>query len=175
LSAANAHNNNRLSDVILSKSQDKIKIDQVLTLSLGFKVTGRIRDIFEPKNWERAYNKHDNLFRLTININLKSGNQTIYSGKFVRKAILFWTRSPRIQYRIWISIIKDDTPFHPLSVEEAKMLLFDINKPIELSGRQLKAGRHKISAQIGVFWGKHDFSDPTEISSKSNIIEVTCV
>jgi hypothetical protein len=109
-----------VSDAKLSLLQDKIKKGAPLTLSLSFKIIGNIREVFDQKNWERAYNKHDNLLRLTIEISLKEGRKVVLQNKFVRKATLFWTRSPKIPYRIWVSIIKDDTLFYPVTVEEAK-------------------------------------------------------
>ena len=77
---------------------------------------------------------------MTIEVDLKSGRNTILPLKFIRKAVLFWTRSPKIPYRIWVSIIKDDIPFYPLTVEEARSLLFDVNKVIEVNGNDLNSG-----------------------------------
>jgi len=156
----------------LGKSQDSVKSGQPLTLSLSFKVDGAIREVFSQKNWERAYNKHDNGFRMTIEIDLKSGRRTIRPIKVVRKAALFWTRNPKISYRIWVSIVKDDAPFYPLTEEEARSMLFDVNKVIELSGNDLDSGSHKLYADIRVSWGKHHYTEPAEIRGKSNEIEL---
>ena len=161
-----------ISDANFSKSQDSVRADQPLTLSLSFKITGEIREAFSQKNWERAYNKHDNGFRMTIEVDVKSGRKTIHEIKFVRKAALFWTRNPKIPYRIWASIVKDDTPFYPLTVEEAHSLLFDVNKVIELSGSDLDSGSHKLRADVRVSWGKHEYTDPTEITARSNELEL---
>jgi len=162
-----------IEDAVLSKSQDKLKASEILTLSVSFKMTGEIREVFNQKNWERAYNKHDNAFRMTIEVDLKSGRKTILPLKFIRKAILFWTRSPRIPYRIWVSIIKDDIPFYPLTVEEARSLLFDVNKVIEVNGNDLNSGSNYLVTNIRVRWGKHNYTEPTTISARSNVIEVT--
>jgi hypothetical protein len=156
----------------LAKSQDSVKTGQPLTLSLNFKVEGAIREVFSQKNWERAYNKHDNGFRMTIEVEIKSGRKTVVPLKFIRKAALFWTRNPKIPYRIWVSIVKDDAPFYPLTEDEAKSLLFDVNKVIELSGSDLDSGSHKLSADIRVSWGRHDYTEPDEIKGKSNEIEL---
>lgn len=164
-----------IEDAELCKSQDKLKVDEVLTLSLGFKITGAIREVFDQKNWERAYNKHDNAFRMTIEVCLKSGRKTILPLKFIRKAVMFWTRNPKIPHRIWVSIIKDDQPFYPLTVDEAKSLLFDIKKVIEINGNDLTSGRHNLVANIKVRWGKHSYTEPTMISADSNTTEVTCM
>lgn len=43
-----------IEDAVLSKSQDKLKASEMLTLSVGFKMTGEIREVFNQKNWERA-------------------------------------------------------------------------------------------------------------------------
>ena len=163
-----------IEDAVLCKSQDKLKVDEILTLSLGFKITGAIREVFDQKNWERAYNKHDNAFRMTIEVCLKSGRKTIFPLKFIRKAIMFWTRNPKIPHRIWVSIIKDDQPFYPLTVDEAKSLLFDVKKVIEVNGNDLTTGRHNLVANIKVRWGKHSYTEPTMISAHSNTTEITC-
>ena len=156
----------------LEKSQDSVKSGQPLTLSLSFRIEGAIREAFTQKNWERAYNKHDNGFRMTIEVDIKSGRKTVLPIKFVRKAALFWTRNPKIPFRIWVSIVKDDAPFYPLAEGEARTLLFDVNKVIELSGSDLDSGTQKLYADIRVSWGKHDYSEPTEIRGRSNEIEL---
>ena len=157
----------------LVKSQQSVGHDPQLTLGLSFRVEGSIRDAaFSQKNWERAYNKHDNTFRMTIEVDLKSGRRTIMPIKFVRKASLFWTRNPKIPYRIWVSIVKDDTPFYPLSEEEARSLLFDVNKVIELTFSHLDSGIHELYTDIRVSWGKHEYTQPTEIKGRSNIIKL---
>jgi len=162
-----------VANVSLTKSNDKVKADESLTLSLGFKISGHIRESFDQKNWERAYNQHDNGFRLTIEVQIKSGRNVILPLKLVRKAVLFWTRSPKIPYRIWVSVMKDDTPFYPLTIDETKGLLFDFNRVIEISGSSLKTGKQKIYADIKVYWGKHYYAEPTTISAKSQEIEIT--
>lgn len=161
-----------VSSATLGKSQDSVKSGQPLTLSLSFKVEGSIREVFTQKNWERAYNKHDNGFRMTFEVDIKSGRKTVMPLKFVRKAALFWTRNPKIPFRIWVSIVKDDAPSYPLTEEEAKSLLFDVNKVIELSGNDLDSGTQKLYADIRVSWGKHDYTEPTEIKGRSNEIEL---
>lgn len=159
-------------DAKLSRLQDKEKKGESLTLSLSFKIQGNIREVFDQKNWERAYNIHDNVFRITIEISLKDGRKAVLQNKFVRKAILFWTRSPKIPFRIWVSIIKDDTPFYPTTVEEAKSLLFDISKFIELNRYDFKRGSREFSTDIKVSWGKHFYTNPTVITGRSNAVSI---
>ena len=160
-------------DAKLSRLQDKVKKgESSLTLSLSFKIQGKIREVFDQKNWERAYNIHDNVFRITIEISLKEGRKAVLQNKFVSKAILFWTRSPKIPFRIWVSIIKDDTPFYPTTVEEAKSLLFDISKFIELNGYDFKRGSREFSTDIKVSWGKHFYTNPTVITGRSNAVSI---
>ena len=159
----------------LAKSQESVRPDQPLTLSLSFRIQGSIREAFSQKNWERAYNKHDKGFIMKIEIDLKSGRRRIALIKLVRKAALFWTRNPKIPYRIWVSIVKDDTPFYPLTEEEAKSLLFDVNKVIELKGSDLHSGTHKLYTDVKVSWGKHVYTQPNEIKGRSNDIELVRV
>ncbi|HEY7508595.1 MAG TPA: hypothetical protein VH677_05645 [Nitrososphaera sp.] len=164
-----------ISGATLEKSHDSVKADRPLTLSLSFKLEGAIREAFSQINWEKAYNKHDNGFRMTIEVDVKSGRKTVKQLKFVRKAALFWTRNPKIKHRIWVSIVKDETPFYPLTEEEAKSILFDVNKVIELSGEELASGAHKLSADVRVHWGKHDYTEPAEIAARSNEVEMRAV
>jgi hypothetical protein len=164
-----------IDSVILAKSQQSVRPDQPLTLSLSFKIQGSIRDAFSQKNWERAYNKHDTGFLMKIEIDLKSGRRRIEPIKLVRKAALFWTRNPKIPYRIWVSIVKDDTTFYPLTEDEAKSLLFDVNKVIELRGSDLNSGTHKLYTDIRVSWGNHVYTQPNEIKSRSNDVELVRV
>jgi hypothetical protein len=156
----------------LAKSQESVRPDQPLTLSLSFRIQGSIREAFSQKNWERAYNKHDKSFLMKIEIDLKSGRRRIALIKLVRKAALFWTRNPKIPYRIWVSIVRDDTPFYPLTEEESKSLLFDVNNVIELKGSDLNSGTHKLYTDINVSWGKHVYTQPDEIKGRSNDIEL---
>ncbi len=169
------NNDTVLSDIILTGKQDKVKADGIISLNLNFKILGKIRETFDQKTWERAYNKYDNVFRINIEIIIKSGRRNIFRTRHIRKAVLFWTRNPKIQYRIWITIIRNDIPLYPLSVDEARSILFDVDELIELKGSELKLGSHMLAAQIMVSWGKHNYTPPTKLTGKSKIITIKCV
>jgi hypothetical protein len=141
-------------------------------LVLNFKIDGNIREVFNPKMWETAYDKHDNVFRMSISIALKVERTKIFQTKFTRKAPMFWTRSPKIPFRIWVSIIRDNTPFYPVTIEEAKSLLFDVNKIIEIDTNSINRGNHRMYADIKVSWGRHNYTEPGEITNVSNIIDL---
>ena len=161
-----------ISDIRLGTSHESIESNDSLTLNLSFNIDGQIREIFSQKNWERAYDKHDNGFRLTVQLELKVCNKTIENIKFVRKAVLFWTRNPKLSYRVWISIIKEETPYYPLTIQEAKSLLFDITKSIILDSKMLKKGENNIQVSIQVSWGKHLYTEPSELRGESEFVKV---
>lgn len=161
-----------ISDIKLGTSHESIGSNDTLTLNLGFNIDGLIREIFSQKNWERAYDKHDNVLRLTFFLELLIGNEAVDKIKFVRKAILFWTRNPKLSYRIWISIIKDETPYYPLTIEEAKSLLFDVTKTIELDSSIMKKGENQIQISIKISWGKHLYTEPSELRGETKIVKV---
>jgi hypothetical protein len=163
---------NFISDIKISELTDSGPSNKQTAFEVRFKIDGKIRDGFEQKNWERAYNKHDNIFRVTIILELRATRKTIFTTKLVRKAAFFWTRNPKIQHRIWIQIVKDDMPFYPLSVDEAKSLLFDFDKVIELDNDALDTKAKKINVRISVSWGRHNFTEPVEISGQSETIEL---
>ena len=161
-----------ISNIRLGTSQESIESNDSLTLSLGFNIDGLIREIFSQKNWERAYDKHDNGFRLTVLLELKVCKKTVENIKFVRKAVLFWTRNPKLSYRVWISIINEETPYYPLTIEEAKSLLFDITKNIILDSKMLKKGENNIQISIRVSWGRHLYTEPSELRAESEFVKV---
>jgi hypothetical protein len=161
-----------ISDIKIGSSHDSIKSNEILTLSLSFNIDGSIRENFSQKNWERAYDKHDNGFRLTVSLDLKVGRNSVDKAKFVRKAVLFWTRNPKLSYRVWVSVIKDETPHYPLTIEEAKSLLFDVTKTMELDSNKLKEGQNEIHVSIKVSWGKHLYTDPFELHGETKVVKV---
>jgi hypothetical protein len=161
-----------ISDIKIGSSHGSIRSNEILTLSLSFNIDGSIRENFSQKNWERAYDKHDNGFRLTISLDLKVGRNSVDKAKFVRKAVLFWTRNPKLSYRVWVSVIKDETPHYPLTIEEAKSLLFDVTKTMELDSNKLKEGQNEIHVSIKVSWGKHLYTDPFELHGETKVVKV---
>ena len=161
-------NNNRLENIVLTKTKNKISINETISLNLSFKINGSIRDLFTQSTWEKAYNKFDNTFRIMIYADIKVGKKKIHSVKFLRKAIFFWARNPKIQHRIWVSIVKDDSPFYPLSEEESRSLLFDVNKIIEFSISDLNQGIYNFHADVRVSWGKHNFTGALKLEGISN-------
>ena len=51
-----------IGEVLLEKSADKFSMGDNITINVKFSVTGGLREAFNEKNWEKAYNKHDNVF-----------------------------------------------------------------------------------------------------------------
>jgi hypothetical protein len=160
-----------ITDLMLTRTHhnNKIKRGQPLILDLSFKIDGNIRDLFNPKVWEAAYDKHDKSFRMSIAVVLKLQRTKILLAKITRKASIFWTRSPKIPYRIWVLINRDYDPFYPKTIEEAKSLMFDVNKVIELDTNDFNPGDNTIYADITVSWGRHYYTEATQISIVSNI------
>lgn len=165
-------NKSLISDIKLDTPHKSIGSNTILTLDLGFSIAGLIREIFSQKNWERAYDKHDNAFRLSVYLDVRAAGKSVNKIKFVRKAVLFWTRNPKLSYRVWISIIKDETPYYPLTIEEAKSLLFDVTKTIELQSNNLVKGENEIKIDITVSWGRHIYTEPVELHAQTETLKV---
>jgi len=161
-------NNNRLENIVLTKTKNTISINEPISLNLSFKINGSIRDLFTQSTWEKAYNKFDNTFRITVDADIKVGKKTIHSVKFLLKAIFFWARNPKIEHRIWVSIVKDDSPFYPLSEQESRSLLFDVNKIIEFRISDLNQGIYNFHADVRVSFGKHNFTGALKLEGRSN-------
>jgi hypothetical protein len=166
---------NSLDSIVLTNITSKTTPNELISFNLSLKINGKIRELFNQSLWEKAYNKFDNTFRITINVDLKFKSKVIYSVKFIRKAVFFWTRNPKIHHRIWIFIVKNDSPYYPETEEEAKSTLFDIDEIIDI---KLSSNINKVStihANVLVSWGKHNFTDPTKLLGRSNEEEIKLV
>jgi hypothetical protein len=164
---------NFISEAKLEDVQTSLAKSRIILFRLSFSIDGTIRSSFNQACWERAYKKHDNSFRVKIRVVLKLNDRNILEQEFVRKAVIFWSRNPKIPFRIWVFIIQEDVPVYPLSIQEAQSLMFDVNKTLEINGNEIeKLGRSHIHADVRVSWGRHDFTEPVELCSKSNSIRV---
>ena len=164
-----------IDNIVLKKIAQKSNNENIIKLSLNFTINGLVREIFTQNNWEKAYNKHDNIFRFVIKLEIKNNGHIIESRKLLRRAILFWTRNPKINHRIWITIVKDETPYYPLEEEEAKNLLFNFQKEIEIESSKLKVGKNKISIKMNISWGKHEYIEKGEITEETSTEEIEIV
>ena len=54
-------------------------------MALSFKIDGNIREVFNPKMWETAYDKHDNVFRMSISVALKVKRRKIFLSHDYKK------------------------------------------------------------------------------------------
>lgn len=173
-----------ISDVKLLSSASKIKFDEPLKLDLQFKVDGHLREALNQETWTNAYNKHDTAFMIKYVIRIQTGStkkrDVVEPMKFVRKASFYWSRNPKLpppppNKKIWAIIVVDDSPNLPDSVEDAKSLLFDVKRSMELMGSNIGKGKHKLVAHVSASWGKHLYTEPMEIEAKSNEVEIVCV
>jgi hypothetical protein len=162
-----------INDVII-KSNEKSTEDSI-KLKVSFSIQGLIREVFIQKNWEKSYDKHDNNLRIGIELDIKNNGKTIETVKTARKAILFWTRNPKINHRIWVSIVKDETPYYPLKEEEARTILFDFEKDIELKRNKMKKGKNKISVTAKASWANHEYIGKDTITKDSNIEDIEII
>ena len=169
-----------ISEIELEKLADKFKLDENVAVNLKFSVLGSFRESFNEKNWERAYNKHDNLFKLKYGIKLHTGGlrkrEISKPIDTYRKAALFWTRNPKLtrmaEKKVWVQISKNFEPFIPMTQTEAQEMLLDFNEKIEFKASDLGAGIHKIEAEVYVSWPKHDYTDSFDEKSNSKEIEI---
>jgi hypothetical protein len=172
-----------ISDLKLSPSSNRIRLDEPLRLDLHFKVDGRIREIFNQETWTDAYNSHDTAFLIKYVIRIQAGSlkkrDVVEPVKFVRKASFYWSRNPKLpppppEKKIWAMVVVDDAPNLPDTVEDAKALLLDVNQSIELMGSNIGRGTQKLIAYVTASWGRHPYTEPIEIEARSNEVEIVC-
>lgn len=165
---------------MLEKSADRFGINDNITISVKFSVTGGLRDAFNEKNWEKAYNNHDNVFKLKYGVKLFSGGLRKHELgtplDTYKKVALFWTRNPKLtqmaEKKVWVQISKNFEPHIPMNQAEAQQLLLDFDEKISLKASELGAGKHKVGAEVYVSWFKHDYAEAMDATSSSKEIEI---
>ena len=171
---------NTISEVSLEKAPEKFKEGENVTLNVKFSITGALRQAFNKKNWEKAYNKHDNVFKLRYGIKLYSGGlRKREIGKALdtyKKVALFWTRNPKLtqmgEKKVWVQISKNFEPFIPKNQVEAQEVLLDFDEKMHFNASELGVGKHKIGAEIYVSWFKHDYAESFDQKAHSKEIEI---
>lgn len=171
---------NAIGEVLLEKSTDKFSENDNITINVKFSVVGGLREAFNEENWARAYNKHDNVFKLKYGVKLYSGGLRKHELGMpldtYKKAALFWTRNPKLtqmgEKKVWVQISNNFEPHIPANQAEAQQLLLDFDEKIQIKGSELGAGRHKIGAEVYVSWFKHDYAEEFEAKSNSKEIEI---
>jgi len=170
-----------ISDISLTKSKDEFSLDDDIDVDVKFSIQGNLREAFTEKNWTKAYNKNDNLFKLKYGVKLLSGGvRKREIGKPIdsyRKAAIFWTRNPKLvnpmkKKRVWVQIAKNFEPFIRLTEEEVRQELFDFEEKIIFKASELGTGKHKIGAEAFVSWQKHDYTEPFSTKSHAGEIEI---
>ncbi len=178
-----ANEKNTIDKVSLEKSVDKVSVNDNIAINVKFSVIGGLREAFNEKNWERAYNKHDNVFKLKYGIKLYSGGlrkrEVGTPLDTYKKAALFWTRNPKLtqmaEKKVWVQISKNFEPHVPMNQVEAQQLLLDFDEKIDIKASDLGPGKHKIGAEVYVSWFKHDYTEEFDAKTNSKEIEIEII
>ena len=170
-----------ISDLELIKDKDDYTVDDDITVNVKFSLTGKVRDAFNEENWNIAYDKFDNQFKLKYGIKLVSGGLRKHNvGKPIntyRKASIFWTRNPKLvnpmkERRIWVQVAKNFEPFIRLTVEDVQKELFDFDESVIFKASELGSGKHKVGAEVFVSWNKHEYIERDEEKMNVDGIEI---
>ena len=173
--------NSMISDLELIKDKDDYTVDDDITVNVKFSLTGKVRDAFNEENWNIAYDKFDNQFKLKYGIKLVSGGLRKHNvGKPIdtyRKASIFWTRNPKLvnpmkERKIWVQVAKNFEPFIRLTVEDTQKELFDFDESIIFKASELGSGKHKIGTEVFVSWNKHEYIERDEEKMNADEIEI---
>ena len=170
-----------ISDLELIKDKDDYTVNDDITVNVKFSLTGKVRDAFNEENWNIAYDKFDNQFKLKYGIKLVSGGIRKHSvGKPIdtyRKASIFWTRNPKLvnpmkERKIWVQVAKNFEPFIRLTVEDVQKELFDFDESVIFKASELGSGKHKVGAEVFVSWNKHEYIERDEEKMNVDGIEI---
>ncbi|MEM0117780.1 MAG: hypothetical protein QXV32_04980 [Conexivisphaerales archaeon] len=179
-----ATRNSFLTDLVIQPLQKTIQRGQNLEIRVKFRLRGGIYDAFNREAWQIAWQKHDIMLRLIINVEIfkKGLRSSSLTGKlkFVKKGKLYWTRNPdltdNITNRIWAFVVDEDS--NPRFFDEeskVKEALFDFEKAITIQQEKLageRAGRKAIFAKAEVRWGRHIFVEKGRVSATSPPVEI---
>lgn len=175
---------NRISGVILDASPTTVR-DEPIILDLRFKIDGRIRDLFTKERWLDAYEHHDNLFRIKYAISIKkdgslTSKDIVEPITFVRKASIYWSRDPTMQpyppeKKVWVMIVADQDPILPKDEDEARSLLFDVHRRIEMMPSMLGKGRYDVFAEVSAEWGRHVYTEAEILTARSNKVRLDVI
>ena len=172
---------NSISDISLEKKKEEFSLDDMITIDVKFSIKGDLRDAFNEKNWTKAYNNNDNLFKLKYGVKLHTTgikkHELVKPIDTYRKASIFWTRNPKLvnpmkEKRIWVQVAKNFEPFIRLTEEEVRQELFDFDEKITFKASELGTGKHTIGAEINISWQKHDYTEPFHTKSHAKEIEI---
>ena len=170
-----------ISNLVLVKDKDAYGVDDSVTLSVKFSLSGDVRNAFNEKNWTDAYENNDNQFKLKYGIKLVStGLRKHEVAKPIdtyRKASIFWTRNPKLvnpmkEKRIWVQVAKNFEPIIKLTEEDVQKELFDFDEQFILSASELGKGKHKIGAEVFASWNTHPYIEKNEEKTHSQEIEI---
>ena len=169
-----------LSEVRVIPQKREYPADEPVTLSLGFRVVGGLREAFTPDVWTTAWEENDKLVRLTMKTSIVSVSgpflvkEVASTGKEVRKGKFYWSRNPDLPYRIWAAIISEDgsAPIIPENVEDAKSKMFDVVKEYQIQAGSLGKGSHRLAGKVAVSWGRRGFIDKGDAKGTSKDIQI---
>ena len=173
--------NDMIADLELVKDKDDYIVGDDITVNVKFSLTGKVRDAFNEENWNIAYDKFDNQFKLKYGIKLVSGGIRKHDvGKPIdtyRKASIFWTRNPKLvnpmkERKIWVQVAKNFEPFIRLTVEDIQKELFDFDESVIFKASELGSGKHKVGAEVFVSWNKHEYIERDEEKMNVDGIEI---
>ena len=170
-----------ISNLVLVKDKDAYGVDDSVTLSVKFSLSGDVRNAFNEKNWTDAYENNDNQFKLKYGIKLVStGLRKHDVAKPIdtyRKASIFWTRNPKLvnpmkEKRIWVQVAKNFEPIIKLTEADVQKELFDFDEQIILNASDLGKGKHKFGAEVFASWNTHPYNEKNEEKVRSEEIEI---
>ena len=170
-----------IANLELIKDKDDYTVGDDITVNVKFSLAGKVRDVFNEENWNIAYDKFDNQFKLKYGIKLVSGGLRKHDvGKPIdtyRKASIFWTRNPKLvnpmkERKIWVQVAKNFEPFIRLTVEDTQKELFDFDESVIFKASELGSGKHKVGAEVFVSWNKHEYIERDEEKMNVDGIEI---
>jgi len=153
---------------------------ETVTANLSFRIVGGLREAFHPDVWTVAWEDFDKILRLTLRMSvgvqrMPRNRKVSEIKKEVRRASFYWSRDPDLPYRIWAMIVPEDggPPQIPLSVEDAKAKMLDVEKFLKFPAASVGRGTHHLVGDVHAKWGRRSFIEKGEVARRSKPVAMT--
>ncbi len=161
-------------DVQLATDKRTYAADEKISVTLGFRLVGGLREAFHPDVWTVAWEDYDKIIRLTYGTAVLAqaglrAKKIAENKKEVRRSSFYWSRDPDLPYRIWVMIMHEDrsAPKIPLNVEDARSKMLDVVNVFEIPAKGLGKGSHNLVGSAHAGWGRRSFIEKGKVSGKS--------
>jgi hypothetical protein len=152
---------------------------QSTTYTTSFQVLGDARILFRPDKWPNAYSWNGGRYTVKYTINVREDvrlgfDKSILDPFPYTRIATVVPDSSHPPYQYWVRIqLEDGRTVVPNTVDEARSLMFDVNKSYKVNGATLGTGTHKLFSRVEAQWSGYLFSGSDKKDKDAPRVTVT--